>query len=263
MLTAVGDFEQPEPTYPNGSHIAEVEIDPETGVTEIVGYMDRRRFRGDREPDRCSPARCMAASSRAIGQALYEHTVYDDDGQLLTALVPRLRMPRADCVPCFHFETRNVPSNTNAFGIKGAGEAGIDRLLPGGDERHRRCAQPRLRHRAHRHAGDAGAGLVGDPGGAEVAAGQRCRPLLRGVGRRVQASVRTGRALAGQVPHPVRAMGFTHVFGRQIGDCEAPNTSSPKFGGSLPWLAIALAKSRGRPLPLGGGGPFLLASLRA
>ena len=38
MLTAVGDFEQPEPTYPNGSHVAEVEIDPDTGVTEIVGY---------------------------------------------------------------------------------------------------------------------------------------------------------------------------------------------------------------------------------
>ena len=61
---------------------------------------------------------------QGIGQALYEHTVYDADGQLLTASFLDYAMPRADGVPSFHFETRNVPSITNAFGIKGAGEAG-------------------------------------------------------------------------------------------------------------------------------------------
>ena len=66
----------------------------------------------------------MAASPRAIGQALYERTVYDDDGQLLTASFLDYCMPRADMLPSFHFETRNVPSISNAMGIKGAGEAG-------------------------------------------------------------------------------------------------------------------------------------------
>ena len=61
---------------------------------------------------------------QGIGQALYEHTVYDDAGQLLTASFLDYCVPRADGVPSFHFETRNVPSTTNALGIKGAGEAG-------------------------------------------------------------------------------------------------------------------------------------------
>ncbi|MEX0853867.1 MAG: xanthine dehydrogenase family protein molybdopterin-binding subunit, partial [Bauldia sp.] len=51
-------------------------------------------------------------------------TVYDADGQLITASFLDYTMPRADSLPSFHFETRNVPSTTNAFGIKGAGEAG-------------------------------------------------------------------------------------------------------------------------------------------
>jgi carbon-monoxide dehydrogenase large subunit len=61
---------------------------------------------------------------QGIGQALYENTVYDGDGQLLTGSFLDYAMPRADGVPSFQFETRNVPSKTNAFGIKGAGEAG-------------------------------------------------------------------------------------------------------------------------------------------
>ena len=61
---------------------------------------------------------------QGIGQALYENTVYDQDGQLLTASFLDYTMPRADGVPSLTFETRNVPSVTNAFGIKGAGEAG-------------------------------------------------------------------------------------------------------------------------------------------
>jgi carbon-monoxide dehydrogenase large subunit len=61
---------------------------------------------------------------QGIGQALYERTVYGDDGQILTASFLDYTMPRADGVPVMQFETRNVPSLTNAFGIKGAGEAG-------------------------------------------------------------------------------------------------------------------------------------------
>jgi carbon-monoxide dehydrogenase large subunit len=61
---------------------------------------------------------------QGIGQALHERTVYDSDGQLLTASFMDYAMPRAGDVPFFHFETKNVPSTTNPMGIKGAGEAG-------------------------------------------------------------------------------------------------------------------------------------------
>jgi carbon-monoxide dehydrogenase large subunit len=124
LLTAFDDsFEQPEPTYPNGSHIAEVEIDPETGVTSIVSYVIVDDFGATVNPILLE-GQVHGGVVQGIGQALYEHTVYDPDGQLLTASFLDYTMPRADGVPSFHFETRNVPSKTNAFGIKGAGEAG-------------------------------------------------------------------------------------------------------------------------------------------
>ena len=123
-LTAYDDsFEQPEPTYPNGSHLAEVEIDPETGVAEIVGYWIVDDFGVTVNPILLE-GQVHGGIVQGIGQALYENTVYDADGQLLTATFMDYAMPRADGVPGFVFETRNVPSLTNAMGIKGAGEAG-------------------------------------------------------------------------------------------------------------------------------------------
>ena len=123
QLTAIGDFEQPEPTYPNGTHVAEVEIDPETGVTAIVGYWIVDDFGATVNPILLA-GQVHGGIVQGIGQALYEHTVYDADGQLLTASFLDYTMPRAEGMPDFIFETRNVPSTTNAFGIKGAGEAG-------------------------------------------------------------------------------------------------------------------------------------------
>ena len=61
---------------------------------------------------------------QGIGQAIGESVIYGEDGQLLTASFMDYMMPRADQMPFFDFETRNVPSTTNALGIKGAGEAG-------------------------------------------------------------------------------------------------------------------------------------------
>jgi len=124
LLTSFDDsFEQPEPTYPNGTHIAEVEIDPDTGVTEIVNYVIVDDFGATVNPILLE-GQVHGGIVQGIGQALYESTVYDPDGQLLTASFLDYTIPRADTVPSFHFETRNVPSKTNAFGIKGAGEAG-------------------------------------------------------------------------------------------------------------------------------------------
>ncbi len=83
--------------------------------------------------------------AQGIGQALLERTVYDADGQLVTASLMDYCMPRAGDVPSFHFETKNVPSTTNPLGIKGAGEAGRS-ALPGGHERGGGCPRPCIRH---------------------------------------------------------------------------------------------------------------------
>ena len=122
-LTAVGDFHQPEPTYPNGTHIAEVEIDPDTGATDIVGYWVVDDFGSTVNPMLLA-GQVHGGIVQGLGQALTEMTVYDEEGQLLTASFLDYAMPRAEGMPSIYFETRNVPAKTNALGIKGAGEAG-------------------------------------------------------------------------------------------------------------------------------------------
>jgi carbon-monoxide dehydrogenase large subunit len=122
-LTAKGEFKAEENTYPNGTHVCEVEIDPETGQTEIVRYTIVDDFGATVNPMLLA-GQIHGGVAQGIGQALTEHTVYDDSGQLLTATFNDYAMPRADDMPSFHFETRNVPSKWNILGIKGAGEAG-------------------------------------------------------------------------------------------------------------------------------------------
>lgn len=122
-LNAVGEFKQDEATYPNGTHICEVEIDPETGVTEIVNYTIVDDY-GVAVNPLLLAGQVHGGVAQAIGQCLYEHVHYDEDGQLITASFMDYRMPRAADMPHFNFDMRNVPSTTNALGIKGAGEAG-------------------------------------------------------------------------------------------------------------------------------------------
>jgi aerobic carbon-monoxide dehydrogenase large subunit len=121
--TGNGDFVPPQATYPNGTHIAEVEIDPETGVAEVVRYTICDDF-GIAVNPMLLAGQVHGGVVQGIGQALLERTVYDSEGQLVTASFMDYTMPRADNVPFFHFETKNVPSTTNPLGIKGAGEAG-------------------------------------------------------------------------------------------------------------------------------------------
>lgn len=122
-LTGSGEFRQDEATYPNGTHICEVEIDPDTGVTEILRYTIVDDFGMTVNPILLE-GQVHGGVVQAIGQMLHEDTVHSEEGQLLTASFMDYGMPRADNVPFFHFETRNVPSTTNEMGIKGAGEAG-------------------------------------------------------------------------------------------------------------------------------------------
>lgn len=123
QLFALEEFKQNEATYPNGTHAVELEIDPQTGVTQLLNYTIVDDFGVTVNPMLLA-GQVHGGVVQGIGQALLEHTVYDEDGQLLSASFLDYCMPRADDVVDFNFETRNVPSKTNALGIKGAGEAG-------------------------------------------------------------------------------------------------------------------------------------------
>jgi carbon-monoxide dehydrogenase large subunit len=128
-LQGFGEFVQDEATYPNGTHICEVEIDPETGRTEVLDYVIVDDFGVTVNPILLA-GQVHGGVVQGLGQALLEDTVYGEDGQLLTASFMDYAVPRADDVAFIKFETRNVPSTTNALGIKGAGEAGTIGATP-------------------------------------------------------------------------------------------------------------------------------------
>ncbi|MEE8280412.1 MAG: molybdopterin cofactor-binding domain-containing protein [Alphaproteobacteria bacterium] len=110
-------------TFPNGCHIAEVEIDGETGVTRIVRYSIVDDFGVVLNP-MLVEGQVHGGVVQGIGQALYEHTVYDGDGQLLTGSFMDYCVPRADNIPSIEFSTIEVPCKNNPMGVKGCGEAG-------------------------------------------------------------------------------------------------------------------------------------------
>jgi len=110
-------------TYPNGTHVCEVEVDPETGVTRILRYTVVDDFGVTLNPLLLS-GQVQGGIGQGIGQAMLERTVYDAEGQLLTASFMDYAIPRADDTPAYVFESRDVPCKTNPLGVKGAGEAG-------------------------------------------------------------------------------------------------------------------------------------------
>ncbi len=110
-------------TFPNGCHIAEVEIDPDSGITTILRYTIVDDF-GDVINPMLLEGQVHGGVVQGIGQALLEETVYDGEGQLLSGTFMDYAMPRADNLPNFSFKTRNVRCTANPLGIKGAGEAG-------------------------------------------------------------------------------------------------------------------------------------------
>ncbi len=122
-LKATAEFVPPEATYPNGTHICEVEIDPQTGETSVVGYHLVDDFGMTLNPLLLA-GQVHGGIGQGIGQALMENTVFDGEGQLISASLMDYALPRADHLPSYDFETRNVPSTTNPMGLKGAGEAG-------------------------------------------------------------------------------------------------------------------------------------------
>ncbi|MCA1365471.1 MULTISPECIES: xanthine dehydrogenase family protein molybdopterin-binding subunit [unclassified Bradyrhizobium] len=123
-LNGSATFASADGTYPNGTHVAEVEIDPATGIIKIVNYVIVDDFGKTLNPLLLA-GQVHGGAMQGIGQALMEQVVYGPtDGQLITATFMDYALPRAADGPAFVFETHNVPCKTNPMGVKGAGEAG-------------------------------------------------------------------------------------------------------------------------------------------
>jgi carbon-monoxide dehydrogenase large subunit len=123
-LMELTDYSPEVPNFPTGCHICEVEIDPETGKTEVLKYcvvddvgtvINKLTLEGQ----------IHGGIGQGVGQAFSEHMIYDpDSGQLLTGSFLDYGMPRADDMCSFEMENHPVPTKTNPLGVKGAGEAG-------------------------------------------------------------------------------------------------------------------------------------------
>jgi carbon-monoxide dehydrogenase large subunit len=129
-LQGAGGFSSDMPSFPNGCHICELEIDPETGAAELDRYT---------VVDDCgtvinpllAKGQIMGGIAQGAGQALYEDVVYDrDSGQLLTGSLMDYGIPRADTMPPIAVDFSPVPSTTNPLGAKGVGEGGTVASTP-------------------------------------------------------------------------------------------------------------------------------------
>src|SRR5437588_9212030 len=110
-------------TYPNGCHVCEVELDPQTGVIEVVKYTSVNDFGTVINP-LIVEGQLHGGVIQGIGQALMELTRYDDDGQFLTGSFMDSALPRRIDSPEVGVVNHPVPATTNVLGVKGCGEAG-------------------------------------------------------------------------------------------------------------------------------------------
>lgn len=113
----------PARSFPNGAHVAEVVVDPETGGIRVDRYTVVDDF-GNLINPLLAEGQVHGGVAQGIGQAITESVVYDEDGQLLTASFMDYAMPRAADVPMVGFVSEPVPSTANPMGMKGCGEAG-------------------------------------------------------------------------------------------------------------------------------------------
>jgi carbon-monoxide dehydrogenase large subunit len=123
------DYEAEEPTFPNGCHVCEVEIDPETGIVRLLRYAgvdDVGRVINPMIVD----GQMHGGVAQGAGQALGEHCRYDAGGQLLSGSFMDYALPRAADLPAFDFAYHPVPCRTNVLGVKGAGESGTIGAIP-------------------------------------------------------------------------------------------------------------------------------------
>ncbi|HKW94703.1 MAG TPA: xanthine dehydrogenase family protein molybdopterin-binding subunit [Methylomirabilota bacterium] len=129
-LYETGTFAPKQATWPNGCHVCEVEVDPDTGSVELVGYVIADDVGTVINPVTLK-GQIHGGVAQGVGQALMEQVVYEPgSGQLLTASFMEYAMPRADTFCDMVIESHPVPTKLNPLGAKGAGEAGTVGALP-------------------------------------------------------------------------------------------------------------------------------------
>jgi carbon-monoxide dehydrogenase large subunit len=128
-LEAAGSFASEPPNYPNGCHVCEVEVDPESGAVGVVRYVAFDDVGRVINHLLCE-GQIHGGVAQGVGQALMESVIYDRDGQLVTGSFQDYCMPRADDLPELTSELTEIPSTTNPLGIKAAGEAGATGAPP-------------------------------------------------------------------------------------------------------------------------------------
>ena len=119
----------PPSAFPNGCHIAEVEIEPETGTVRVDRYVIVDDF-GTLINPMLVEGQVQGGVVQGLGQALMEDTAYDTKGQLISGSYMDYARPRADNLPTFAFRSHPIPAKTNPLGAKGCGEAGCTGALP-------------------------------------------------------------------------------------------------------------------------------------
>ncbi len=122
-------FDQAPMAYPNGCHVCEVEVDPETGVAKVVRYTAVNDFGVIVNPLMVA-GQAHGGIAQGVGQALLERVAYTEDGQPVTGTFMDYGLPRADDLPSIATHDHGVPCATNPLGVKGCGEAGCAGSLP-------------------------------------------------------------------------------------------------------------------------------------
>ena len=128
-LEATTYYDPPNFTFPFGTHVAEVEVDPETGTIEIIGYSACDDCGRQINP-MIVEGQLHGGITQGIGQALYETAVYDNNGQLLSGSMMEYHVPTAADVPAFALDHTVTLTKTNPLGVKGIGEAGTIASTP-------------------------------------------------------------------------------------------------------------------------------------
>jgi carbon-monoxide dehydrogenase large subunit len=128
-LEATSFYDPSNFTFPFGAHVAAVEVDPDTGQVKLLRYVavdDVGRVINPMIVD----GMVHGGIAQGVGQALWEHGVYSDDGQLLAGTMMDYAMPKADQLPSYETERTVTPSPVNPLGVKGAGETGTIAATP-------------------------------------------------------------------------------------------------------------------------------------
>ncbi|OGK86234.1 MAG: hypothetical protein A2W08_04915 [Candidatus Rokubacteria bacterium RBG_16_73_20] len=128
-LDGTAKFVSPQMSFPNGCHVCEVEIDPETGAVTVAAYAAVDDV-GTVVHETIVEGQIHGGVAQGLGQVLGEAVVYGEGGQLLTASFMDYMIPRADDLPALRVGHHGVPCTTNPLGVKGAGESGVAGSLP-------------------------------------------------------------------------------------------------------------------------------------